>query len=141
MTLFGWEQVDRNDSDYKTCLAGVSAVGTAAGVLVGAIGAAPTAGTSLAALPLAGTAVGFATGYLLCPYLAPAVRRKITLNGSLTQKEVESAADAMGRYAEVRSAAEAVRLLSIVRKVSLGTRNEVSVCQAPKSVARKLLSA
>src|SRR5260370_42077410 len=85
---------------------------------VGGGGAAPTAGTSFLAVP-AGLALGFAAGYLTCPYLAPNIRRKIEDGALLSDLEVRWASDALGKYAGLRDANQAVKLLSIVRGQAL----------------------
>lgn len=139
MPLDGWESVDRSDSDYKACVALMTAGGAVIGTAVGALASVPTGGTSLLAGPASGALWGFVAGYLACPYLAPAVRRKIEAGSMLTDSEVRSAADAMSTYAGVGRASEAVRLLSMVRGSahSSGAKR----CVDPRSVAHHLLGA
>src|SRR5260370_7780971 len=81
---------------------------------VGGGGAGATAGPCFLGVP-AGLALGFAAGYLTCPYLAPNIRRKIENGALLSDLEVRWASDALGKYAGLRDANQAVKLLSIVR--------------------------
>jgi hypothetical protein len=94
---------------------GTTAIGAAIGIGAAAVSAAPTGGTSFLVLPLEGTALGFATGYLLCPYLAPRIKEKIMGGVTLSQAEVESAAGAMSRYAGAHRDEDALALLARVR--------------------------
>jgi len=88
---------------------------------------------------LGGSAWGFAAGYLACPYLVPAVRRKIEAGSFMTDFEARSAAEAMGRYAGVNRAVEALRLVSLVKGARVSPR--VSVCLNPSFVAKQILAA
>lgn len=107
--------IDRTTDEYMACVAGATAIGVVAGLISAGVSAAPTAGTSFLVLPLEGAALGFATGYLLCPYLAPRIKDKIMGGVTLSEGEVESAAGAMSRYAGAHRDADALALLARVR--------------------------
>jgi len=112
---FGWEKVSRDSEEYKGCVAAVTGVGGVAGLIVGAAGSPLTAGTSVAALGAAGVGMGFITGYLACPYLAPKVKKKLLDGAELSDLEAKNAAQAMGRYALVSDAKSATQLVSQIR--------------------------
>ncbi len=109
------KDIDRTTNEYMACVNGTTAIGAVAGIVVAGFSAAPTAGTSFLVLPLEGAALGFATGYLLCPYLAPRIKEKIMGGITLSHAEVESAAGAMSRYASAHRDEDAVALLARVR--------------------------
>ena len=73
MPLFGWERVDREDPDYKACLT----VTTSAGAIVGGMTGSFLGPAGTLAGYAGGAVWGLAAGYLACPYLVPAVKRKI----------------------------------------------------------------
>lgn len=131
MTLTGWERAERSDPYYQACLAGFGLGGAAAGGIVGGAAAAPTAGLSLPALLSAGVALGLAAGYLACPYLAPMIRRKLESGAPLSSAELKSAAETMGRYANVRSAGEALKLLAVVRAKAPEAKNAQCAIDGP----------
>lgn len=140
MGLLGWEKVSRSDDDYKACVVAVSAGGTIAGLVVGSAGAPLTAGASVPVVGAAGAALGFVVGYLACPYLAPRVRDKLTGGVSLSQNEVQDAAEAMAQYANIKDAKTALRLLASVRRDAV-TTNANWKCLDPASQARKITAA
>lgn len=107
--------IDRSTDEYKVCMAGTTAIGAVVGIMAAGFSAAPTAGTSFLVLPLEGAALGFATGYLLCPYLAPRIKEKVMGGETLSDAEVQSAAGAMSRYAGAHRDEDAVALLARVR--------------------------
>jgi|CXWL01.1.fsa_nt_gi hypothetical protein len=135
MPLFGWEKVSRDSSDYKTCVS----ITTAAGAIIG--------GATASVVPVAGTLAGYAggalwglaAGYLACPYLAPAVKRKIEKGMPLAESELRSAAEAMGTYAGVNNAPDAVKLVGMVKSIR-GRKPSAQVCSNPALVAKDLLS-
>ena len=135
MTLFGWERVSRSDPVYQACLtvstAGMAILGGAAGSFLGPPGT--VSGYA------GGAAWGFAAGYAICPYLAPAIKRKLELREVLTETDLRNAAEAMGRYAGVTQASEALRLLALVRSARIPPRS--AVCANPRLVARQILKA
>lgn len=141
MGLTSWERVGANDPAYKACMAGTVGLGAVAGIIAGSAGAAGTAGALtpfMPALMLKGAALGFAAGYFACPFLAPAIRRKFELGQPLDVLEVRTAAEAMGKYAGVNSAPEAVKLVAMARGLAAGARGQ-PVCAAPAQAARDLL--
>ena len=135
MPLFGWEKVSRDSSEYKTCVS----ITTAAGAIIG--------GATTSVVPVAGTLVGYvggtlwglAAGYVVCPYLAPAIKRKIESGTPLAESEVRSAAEAMGTYAGVKNAPDAIKLVAMVKSIS-GRRPSAQVCSNPALLAKDLLS-
>jgi hypothetical protein len=134
MTLSGWERVSRADPVYKACLIVSTAGGAIAGGATGTIlGPAGTLGGYAG-----GAAWGFAAGFLLCPYLAPAIKRKLEMGDVFGEADLRNAAEAMGRYAGVTQANEALRLLAVVRRARLSPRSPV--CGSPRLVARHLLA-
>ncbi len=134
MGLVGWERVGRNDQSYKACVAVTTAGGAIAGGVTGSfLGPAGTL-TGYAG----GAAWGLTIGYLACPYLVPALKRKIESSMPLSEAEVRSAAEAMGRYAGVREATDAVRLLGMVRTCD-PSRRIGGACGDPAATARQLL--
>ena len=138
MGLFGWERVERDDDYYKVCLAGSTAAGFVAGVITAGAAAPATGGTSFLVGPKSGTAIGFAAGYLACPYLAPFIRRKIEDNVPLSRAEVLPAAEALGLYAGVKDANDALRLLAMVR-TQANKSESLAQCDDPVRTAHKLL--
>ena len=135
MRLLGWDTVGRDDPNYKACASLATAIGAVAGGATGSfLGPAGTvAGYA------GGAAWGLAGGYLACPYLVPALKRKIESGMPLTNAEVRSAAEALGQYARVRQATDAVKLLAMVR-ISCRTGVGSSSCHSPALTARQLLS-
>lgn len=134
MPLLNWEVVSRDDPDYRTCLA----VSAAAGAGIGSV-----TGLGAFSVPLAmgGAAWGLAAGYAACPYLLPAIRRKIEGVLPLSEFEVRSAADALGRYAHIADAKDSVKLLSLVRRAyALPARNTKPDGRPPSVLARHLPS-
>lgn len=134
MPLIGWERLERTNTYYKACVAGATAAGAISGMIVSG----PTGGMAAALTVPAGTAMGFVAGYVLCPYLAPAIRDKFERDQHLTDQEVRSAAEAMSLYSGVRKADEAVRLLALVRATPAATRGGLR-CANPVATARQLL--
>jgi hypothetical protein len=137
VNLFGWEKVERTNPYYKGCLTASVAAGFAAGNIVGGSASVPTGGLSFLAVP-AGLAGGFAAGYVVCPYLAPGIRRKIEAAIPLSELEVRSAAESLGMYAGLRDASQAIRLLSIVRLQPRAGKT-ASQCADPATTAQQLL--
>ena len=134
MTLFGWERVSRDGPVYKACLTVSTAGGAIAGGATGTIlGPAGTLGGYAG-----GATWGFAAGYLVCPYLAPAIKRKLELGDVLGEADLRHAVEAMERYAGVTQANEALRLLAVVRSARLPPRSPV--CRNPRVVARQVLA-
>ncbi len=131
MALLNWEKVDRSDPAYKACVT----VSTAAGAIVGGATTAP-----LGALPgvLGGAAWGLAAGYVLCPFIVPAVRRKLEDGSAFTDAEVRAAAEGLGRYAALSQASDAVSLLGILR-VYATREGSVPACRSPVNAARQIL--
>jgi hypothetical protein len=109
---FGWDEVSRDTEEYRTCR---TAVTVAFAVVGGATAAVSTAGVGTPAGYLGGAAWGLATAYLACPYLVPAVKKKLELGASLTDSEVSLAVEAMAKHSGIHSAKDGVRLLSQVR--------------------------
>ncbi|MCX7889299.1 MAG: hypothetical protein N2422_06145 [Rhodobacteraceae bacterium] len=138
MPLSGWERTGPEDPVYKACLAGVTAFGAGAGIIVGGFGSVQTLGLSFAAVP-AGIALGFAAGVQLCPYFAPVIRRKLETGEGLLDREVRAAAEAMGAYAGVSRADDALQLLALT--VALAPRTSGAPrCTNPPAAARQLLA-
>lgn len=135
MQLLGWEKVGRDNSNYKACLAAT----TAAGYVIGGATGSPMLVPGIAAGSAAGAAWGFAAGYLLCPYLVPAVKRKIESGLPMTEADVRNAAEAMGKYASVRDATDALKLVHFVKSLSPSGPRTLS-CHNPADYARSLLS-
>ena len=92
---FNWEKVSRDSEEYQVCSAAMIGGGFLAGGAVGGAGAALTAGLSVPALYAAGGALGWAVGYIACPYIAPKVKEKLTVGHKLTQNETQNAVEAM----------------------------------------------
>jgi hypothetical protein len=134
MKLFGWEKVSRDDKNYKACLAITSGAGAVIGAAVGS--PVPVAGT--VAGYAAGAVWGFAAGFVLCPYLAPAVKRKIENGLPMTEAEVRNAAEAMGQYASLQDAPDAVKLVSFVKALGPSSPRSLS-CEDPADYAKHLL--
>jgi hypothetical protein len=86
-----------------------------------------------------GVVWGFVMGYLACPYLAPGIKRKFELDQSLSDAELRTAADAMSRYADVKTASDALKLVALVRRDARIVA-DTPVCAAPAQVARRLLA-
>jgi hypothetical protein len=84
----------------------------------------------------AGLTLGFAAGFLSCPYLAPRIRRKLEGGFPLDMREVRQAADAMSQYASLTSAPDAVKLLAVVKAAP---RGRAAACRDPAYVASALL--
>ncbi len=139
MPLEGWERVKRDDEYYKACTVATTAVGAIAGLAVGASGAPLTGGLSVPVVGIAGALLGFGAGYLLCPYLAPVIKKKIETGASMTPTEISSAAEAMGRYAGVHSAGDAIQLLALVKRSAATASFEQQACIDPRSTAKSLL--
>ena len=134
MPLEGWEKVNRDDPYYKACMTVTAAAGAIVGGATGSIlGPAGTVGGYAG-----GVAWGFAAGYLACPYLVPAVRKKIEDGLALNDQEVAAAADAMGRYANVAHAVDAVKLVAVVRRVG-GASRQPRLAALPDAAAKRLL--
>jgi hypothetical protein len=133
MPLLGWERVSRDNPDYKACLA----VTTAGGAIVGGATGSPLLLPGVMAGYAAGAAWGLAIGYLACPYLAPAVRQKIQAGAALSDLELRSASEAMGQYAGVSNASDAIKLVRLVK----GARapRTVQPCMDPRIAAKQLL--
>jgi len=89
---------------------------------------------------LGGSAWGLAAGYLVCPYLVPLLKKKLEEGLPMTEAEVRSAAETLGRYASVSKASDAIDLLSVVR-IHASRDGTAPVCRAPARVARQILSA
>lgn len=134
MQLFGWERVDRENADYKACVA----ITTAGGAIVGGATGSVVPGAGNVAGYAAGGLWGFVLGYLACPYLAPVVRRKIESGMPLTHIEIRSASEAMGSYAGVNSAPDAVKLVRLV-KIAGGNKSVAPTCSNPAETAKQLL--
>ena len=134
MSLFGWEKVSRNDSDYKTCVQVTTAVGVVAGMATGAPALAP----GVLAGAAAGAFWGFVGGYLACPYLVPVLKRKLELGQPLTQVELKSAAEAMGKYANVKNASEAIKLVALTKTTKINAACSMS-CSNPNQTAMLIL--
>jgi proteasome assembly chaperone (PAC2) family protein len=134
MPLFEWEKVTRDSPEYNTCLAVTTAAGSIIGGATGSI--VPVAGT-LAGYS-AGALWGFVGGYLLCPYLAPAVRKKLESGSQLSHVEVKSAAEAMSKYAAVQRASDAVKLLGMVKLTKITPRSG-NKCLIPSKMAKDIL--
>ena len=134
MSLFNWEKVDRNNSDYKACVKRTTGVGAVAGMIYGSVlpGAGNLAGFASGAL------YGFVAGYLACPYLAPVIKKKIEQSMPLTQVEIKSAAEAMGSYAGLSNAPDAIKLVALV-KSSKNTSSTSSMCSNPRYTAKLIL--
>jgi hypothetical protein len=139
MELFGWERTSRSDPYYKACMVGAVAAGGLSGKIVGAMASVPTGGASFILVP-AGLALGFVTGYMACPYLAPSIRQRVEAGMSLSEAEVRKAAESMGRYAQVRDASEAVTLLLIARRLAGDARGAQCTVNGAFA-ARQLLAA
>jgi|GEM_PF-4046858 len=138
MPLTGWEKVARSDPVYRACVAGTTALGGVSGVILGGAAAPATGGLSFALVP-EGLALGFAAGLLVCPYLAPAIRRKIGDGDPLGDFEVRAAAEAVGRYAGVVRADEALRLLAL--STAVGRRaGGAPACTSAPAAARQILA-
>jgi hypothetical protein len=135
MPLFGWESVSRDDPSYKTCLA----ASTGSGVVIGAMTGRSAGLQGVLAGAAGGLLWGFGLGYLACPYLVPAVKRKIENGLSLNDAEIRSAADAMSRYASVGQASEALKLVGLV-KSTVPVSYSGAVCRDPAQTARRLLA-
>jgi hypothetical protein len=136
MPLIEWESVGRSDPSYKACL---TVAGGAGAIVGGATGSfLGPAGTFYGYL--GGAAWGLSAGYLVCPYLIPPLKRKLEEGLPLTESEVRSSAEALGRYASLTSAPEAIQLLSIIR-VHAAREGAAPACRAPAIAARQILSA
>lgn len=134
MPLTGWEKVTRDSEAYKACLA----VSTAGGAVIGmATGSIVPGGGTIAGFA-GGAFWGFISGYLACPYLAPAIKKKLELGNGLTSLETRSAAEAMSKYANVTEASDAVKLVRIVKETKVDMSKK-SVCHSPTAIARNLL--
>lgn len=135
MPLFDWESVSRDDPDYKMC----TNVTSAAGFVVGAaVGAPLRRAEAIVATGAAGAILGFAFGYLACPYLVPAVKRKLETGSFMSDADVRFAAEAMSQYASVTQASDAVRLVSFVKSAHFPSKASL-VCPNPSLIARQLL--
>jgi hypothetical protein len=75
----------------------------------------------------------------VCPYLVPAVKKKLEEGSSMTDAEVRSAAEALGRYASLTSAPDAIELLAIMR-VQAPRDGNAPACRVPAQAARQILS-
>lgn len=135
MALLGWQRVSRDDPYYEGCLAGSSVGGVAIGATMGSF-VVPGIGTFTAGV--AGLAIGFAAGYVACPFLAPGLRRKIEGNLQMSAIELNEAAEAMGRYAGVGNASEAIKLVAISKAAPIPQRPPL--CRDPRADAQKLLA-
>ena len=134
MSLFGWEKVSRDATSYKACVALTTSGGAIVGMIPGSV--VPGAGTLAG---YAGGAVwGFAIGYLACPYLAPAVRRKLETGMPLSHTEIRSAAEAMGSYAGINGADDAVKLVGMVKALP-ANKIVAPDCLSPTYAAKRLL--
>lgn len=109
---FNWEKVSRTSEDYKACQLATSGIGVAAGGIVGGAGAPLTAGLSVPVVMAAGGLLGFAAGYLACPYLAPAVKKKLTDGVNLSQNETKHAVEAMHKYAGFSEEKKSLQILA-----------------------------
>ena len=136
MPLMGWESVDRNDPSYKACLT----VSVGAGAIVGGATGSFLGPAGTVYGYLGGSAWGLAAGYLVCPYLVPLLKKKLEEGLPMTEAEVRSAAETLGRYASVSKASDAIDLLSVVR-IHASRDGTAPVCRAPARVARQILSA
>lgn len=133
MPLLGWDRVGREDANYKACIAVTSAAGAVIGGATGSfLGPVGTVGGYAG-----GAAWGFAAGFLACPYLVPAIKRKVEDGLFMSDAEVRSAAEAMGRYANLTQAADAVRLIGLLKGARLPST--VVECANPSFVAKQLL--
>lgn len=134
MSLSNWEKVSRSDPGYKACLTGTTAALSVVGGMTGA------AAGGLGAVPgyAAGALYGFIAGYLACPYLVPLIRGKIESGEILSEYEMRSAAESMGRYAQLSGAPDAVRLLAMIRQ-GQPKRLGSPACVHPAYVAQQLL--
>jgi hypothetical protein len=137
MPLLGWENVSRDDPDYKLCVKASVAAGTVIGGVTGSM----AMGTGTIPGALAGSLWGLALGYLACPYVAPAVRRKIESAMPLSDADVRSAAEAMAQYAGVKQASDALKLLALVKCTRRETRPAAGACNDPRRTAQQLLMA
>ena len=112
---FNWEKVSRNSDEYKACQMATAGIGVAAGGIVGGAGAPLTAGLSVPVVMAAGGLLGFAAGYLACPYLAPAVKRKLTDGVTLSSNEANNAVEAMHKYAGFTDERKSLAILAELR--------------------------
>lgn len=133
MPLFDWERVPRSDPVYQACLA--TTVGAFA--IVGGAAGGPLLLPGILGGYAAGAAWGFATGFLACPYLVPAIKRKIETGEAFNLNDVRSAAETMSTYADVNKARDALMLLATVRRIRRPAGGEV--CSNPAVVAREIL--
>ena len=131
-----FEKTTRDDPYYKACVAGTTVIGAAVGMFGGSL-AVPGAGT-LAGAAGAGL-IGFGIGYFACPYLAPAIKKKIQGNVKLSEEELFSAVEAMKTYSGTRGDLEAIKLVALVKSIPSET-SENLVCGNPNKVAKNLLS-
>jgi hypothetical protein len=135
MPLLEWEHVQRDDPDSKACVTVTSAAGAIVGGMTGSF-----LGPAGTVAGYAGGAVwGFGIAYLACPYLVPAIKGKIESGIPLTDAELRSAAEAMGRYANVNRAPDAVRLVAVVRSARQ-VKGLNGVCRDPSATATQILA-
>ena len=136
MSLDHWDKVSRDSSEYKTCLVTSTGAGAIVGSAVGSAVPIPVLGTVSG---YAGGAFwGFVFGYLACPYIAPAVKKKIENGMSLTDSEVRAASEAMGLYADLKKADDAIKLLALIKSTSPRAVSSQD-CSDPKFIAQELL--
>ena len=134
MPLLNWERVGRDDPNFKTCLV----VTTAAGFGIGSM-----TGLGVFSVPLGfgGALWGLAGGYFACPYLVPALRRKIEDGLPLSDFEARSATEALGKHAGLSDARDGVKLLSLIRRsTSTALTAATPDSRPPKALAQQLLS-
>ena len=134
MPLSEWEKVSRDDPYYKVC----TVVTTAAGAIVGSATGSVLGPAGTVSGAAGGAAWGLAAGYLACPYLVPAIRKKIENGMALSDHEITSAAEAMGRYTGVHQASDAVKLVAVVKHIAGGQRRTLA-SRAPALTAKQLL--
>ena len=120
---FGWEKVERDSAEYEACVAATSVVGVGAGGITGGAGAALTAGLSVPVLMAAGGALGYVAGYLACPYLAPAVKKKLMAGERITHNEAKNAIEAMHLYGNFTNEQQTLTTFAGLRQM-LATGNQ-----------------
>ena len=99
---------------------------------------APALAPGVLAGAAAGAFWGVVGGYIACPYLVPALKKKLELGQSLTEVELKSAVEAMGKYANMNNALEAIKLVAIAKT----TKNNAAFaksCSDPNQTARLIL--
>lgn len=100
----------------------MTGIGVTAGGITGGAGAPLTGGLSVPALMAAGGVLGWAVGYIACPYLAPRAKKKLMSGQKLTHNETKNAIEAMHKYAGLNREEDAVRILAELRPSLVGMR-------------------